>query len=130
VEFAVAIQGNDAGVAASWMRVFRTCAVPDRRRLRGGLSRINPRSADVPGSLVVGKNAGNFAESAVFWQNPSLKQLLTQLLADEFPVRTSREFIRASREFILDFGPEQGIRRKTDPLAAASDDVKARQLRG
>jgi hypothetical protein len=71
----------------------------------------------VQGSLVVGKNAGNFAESAVYWQNPSLKPLLTQLLADEFPVRTSREFIRASREFIPDFGLEHGIRRKTDPLA-------------
>jgi hypothetical protein len=84
VEFAVAIWGDNAGVAASWMRVFRTCPVHDRRWFRGGLSRINSRSADVQGSLVVGKNAGNFAESAVFWQNPSLKPILTQLLAYEF----------------------------------------------
>jgi len=42
----------------------------------GGLPRINSRSADVQSSLVAGKNAGNFAESAVFWQNPSRKPLL------------------------------------------------------
>jgi hypothetical protein len=101
------------GVSASWMRVFRTCSVPDRRRLRGGLPRI------VQGSLVVGKNAGNFAESAVFWQNPSLKPLLTQLLADEFQNSLRGRVGNYSREqgIYSGFWPEQGIRRKTDPLA-------------
>jgi hypothetical protein len=32
----------------------------------GALLRINSRFPDVPNSLVAGKNAGNFADSAVF----------------------------------------------------------------
>src|SRR5271154_6127725 len=43
-------------------------------------------------SLVVGKNAGNFAESAHFCENPSRKHLRIQSFAGEFPTRERREF--------------------------------------
>src|SRR5271155_2302315 len=55
---------------------------------------------DVPNSLVVGKNAGNFADSAVPCEQPSRKLLQMQWFADEFPTHQSREFFRASRELI------------------------------
>jgi hypothetical protein len=54
-------------------------------------------------SLVAGKNAGNFADSAVFSENPSRKHLRIQQFASEFPTQTSRD--------------EQGIRAKSDPPA-------------
>jgi hypothetical protein len=70
----------------------------------------------VPDSLVVGKNAGNFAESAFFCDNPSRKQLQIQQFADEFPTRASREFFCQLREFD---SREQGIRRKPTHSRAA-----------
>jgi hypothetical protein len=59
-----------------------------------------PQSPDVPNSLVAGKNAENFADSAVFCEHPSRKHLQMQWFADEFPTQTSRELICASRELI------------------------------
>src|SRR5271156_2219107 len=50
-------------------------------------------------SLVVGKNAGNFAESAHFCENPSRKHLRIQSFAGEFPTRERREFFGPRREF-------------------------------
>jgi hypothetical protein len=66
---------------------------------------------------VAGKNAGNFADSAFFSENPSRKHLRIQYFAREFPTRSSREFIRASRELISTFRLEQGIWRQIDPRA-------------
>jgi hypothetical protein len=54
----------------------------------------------VQNSLVAGKNAGNFAESAAFCENPSRKHLLIQVFADKFPTQASRELFCARREFI------------------------------
>jgi hypothetical protein len=82
------------------------------------LPQTNSRSLDVQRSLVAGKNAGNLADSAAFRENPSRKHLRIQWLRDKFPTRTSKEAFCASRELIPAFGPEQGIRRKSDPLAA------------
>ena len=56
-------------------------------------------------SLVAGKNAGNFAESAFSCEQLSRKHLQIQLFMDEFLRRRAgnfcqrRELIRASREF-------------------------------
>src|SRR5271169_6607094 len=66
---------------------------------------------------MAGKNAGNFAESAFFCENTFRKHLRIQLFAREFPTRPSREFIRASREFIPPFRREQGIWREIDSCA-------------
>ena len=71
--------------------------VPDSRPFVAA-PRINSRSPDVPNSLVAGKNAGNFADLAVFCGNPSRKHMRIQRFANEFPARSSREFIRPSRE--------------------------------
>ena len=71
-------------------------------------------------SLVAGKNAGNFADSVVFCENASRKHLRIQPFADEFPTQASRESIRASREFIPLFRPEQGIWREIDSCALTS----------
>jgi hypothetical protein len=49
-------------------------------------------------SLVVGKNAGNFAESAPCCESLSRKHLRIQAFADKFPTRSSREFFRQRRE--------------------------------
>jgi hypothetical protein len=68
-------------------------------------------------SLVAGKNAGNFADSAVFSENPSRKHLRIQQFVSEFPTQTSREFFCQLRELIRASKDEQGIRAKSDPLA-------------
>jgi len=44
-------------------------------------------------SLVVGKNAGNFVDSAAFCENLSRKHQQIQRFRDEFPTRPSREII-------------------------------------
>jgi hypothetical protein len=62
------------------MRVFRACLVPDSRLLgfaRGSISQY----PEAPNSLVAGKKAGNFADSAVFWENPSRKHMQIQQFA-------------------------------------------------
>jgi hypothetical protein len=41
----------------------------------------------VPNSLLAGKNAGNFVDSAFFRENPSRKQTQNQQFAAEFPTR-------------------------------------------
>jgi len=69
-------------------------------------------------SLVAGKNAGNFADSAVFCEKPSRKHLRIQEFAEEFHTRASRESIRDSRELILLFVSRQGNERESDPLDA------------
>src|SRR5271154_598012 len=72
---------------ASLMRAFRACPALDGRRL-GGLPWIEiSQSLEGQNSLVVGKNAGNFAELAPFCENPSRKHLRIQAFADEFPTR-------------------------------------------
>src|SRR5271163_3422032 len=70
-------------------------------------------------SLVVGKNAGNFADSAAFCKHPSRIYLRIQCFADEFPTRRRREFFRARREFFRRAGNPQGIWREIDPLVPA-----------
>src|SRR5271170_1383498 len=70
---------------ASMMRVFRACPVPGGRRL-AGLPWIEiSQSLGGQDSLVVGKNAGNFVESALFCENPSRKYLRSQSFEDGFP---------------------------------------------
>jgi hypothetical protein len=58
------------------MRAFRACPVPDGRLL-GGLPRV-VFTVEGHNSLVAGKNAGNFADSAVFRENTSQKHLRIQ----------------------------------------------------
>jgi hypothetical protein len=48
------------------------------------------QSPEAQNSLVAGKNAGNFAESAVIFENPSRKHLRSQLFTDEFPTQTEQ----------------------------------------
>src|SRR5271155_5836809 len=97
---------------ASWMRVFRACPVPGGPRL-AGLPRIEiSQSLEGQNSLVVGKNAGNFVESALFCEHPSRKHLRIQSFADEIPTRARRDFFRARREFFRCAGNEQGIPRE------------------
>ncbi len=110
-------RGREWRSRASRMRVFRACRVPDRRLLGGSPRGLISRSHDGQNSLVAGKNAGNFAESALFCENPSRKHPLIQVFTDEFPSRQSREFFCQRREFFCRAGNEQGIRRKTDPRA-------------
>jgi len=73
----------------------------------------------VPDSLVARKNAGNFAESAVFFENLSRKHLRIQLFANEFPTQTSREFFWQRRELIRAGRDEQGIWREIDSRVTA-----------
>jgi hypothetical protein len=68
-------------------------------------------------SLVAGKNAGNFADSAVVSENPSRKHLRIQHFVSEFPTQTSREFFCQRRELIRARRDQQGIRAKSDPPA-------------
>jgi hypothetical protein len=56
------------------------------------------QSPGVPNSLLAGKNAGNFGDSAFFRDNSSRKHSRIQQFAAEFPTRPSRELIRASSE--------------------------------
>jgi hypothetical protein len=72
------------------MRVFRACPFVTV----GALLRINSRSPDVPNSLVAGKNAGNFADSAVFCENLSLE------------TKTSAKSVSCRR---IPYADEQGI---------------------
>src|SRR5271167_5008516 len=51
--------------------------------------------AEFPGRR---ENAGNFADSAAFCENPSRKHLRIPSFASKFPTRSSRELVRASRE--------------------------------
>jgi hypothetical protein len=55
-------------------------------------------------SLVVGKKAGNFADSAVFCENLSRKHPGIQRFATEFPTRERREIFAARRELFLRAG--------------------------
>ena len=57
-----------------------------------------------PNSLAAGKKAGNFAESALFCENPSQKHQRIHAFADEFPTQTSREFFCQRRELICATG--------------------------
>jgi hypothetical protein len=82
--------------------LFRACLVPDSRLLGGSPS------------LLAGKNAGNFADSAAFCKNTSRKHVRIQPFVSEFPMQTSREFFRARRELIRPYRPEQGIWREID----------------
>jgi hypothetical protein len=83
----------------------------------GGLPRTNSRAPDVQNSLVAGKNAGNFAGSAAFFENQSRKHLRIQQFASEFPMQTSREFFCQRRDLVRASRDEQGIRAKSDPPA-------------
>jgi len=85
-------------------------------RLLGGLP-ADSRLPDVPNSLLVGKKAGNFADSAFFRESPSRKHLQIQLFRDKFPTQPSRELIRASRELFPPARNLQGIWREIDPPA-------------
>jgi len=85
----------------------RLSSIPGSRPSAPGrlAARIDSRSHDGQNSLVAGKNAGNFSDSAVFLENPYRKRLRIQLFTDEFPTQKSRDFfcqrkelIRASRE--------------------------------
>src|SRR5271156_6156225 len=97
--------------AAGMMRVFRACSRSTEDRLLDSSPWINLRSADAINSLVVGKNAGNFVESAAFCENASRLHLLIQRFADEFPTRTSREFFCQRRELFARAGNLQGFSR-------------------
>src|SRR5271156_1506068 len=100
---------------ASLMRAFRACPALDCRRL-GGLPWIEiSQSLEGQNSLVVGKNAGNFAELAPFCENPSRKHLRIQAFADEFPTRSSREFFRQRRELFEGAGNSREISRDIGP---------------
>jgi hypothetical protein len=97
------------------MRAFRACPALDGRRL-GGLPWIEiSQSLEGQNSLVVGKNAGNFAELAPFCENPSRKHLRIQAFADEFPTRSSREFFRQRRELFEGAGNSREISRDIGP---------------
>jgi hypothetical protein len=61
----------------------------------------NSQPPGVSNSLLVGKNAGNFGDSAFFRESSSRKHSRIQQSAAEFPKRPSRELIRASRELDL-----------------------------
>jgi hypothetical protein len=74
----------------------------------------------VRNSLAAEKKAGNFADSTVFFENQSRKHLQIQSFVREFPTQPSREFIRASREFIPPVRPAQGIWRQIRFLPAVS----------
>ena len=89
-----------------------------RRRLLGGLPRIEiSQSPEGQNSLVAGKKAGNFFDSAVFCESLSRKHLRIQSFADEFPTQTEQGIFLPGQG-INSAGREwQGIRRKTDPLA-------------
>src|SRR5271155_642701 len=82
-----------------------------RRRLLGGLPRIEiSQSPEGQNSLVAGKKAGNFFDSAVFCENPSRKHLRIQLFADEFPTQTEQGI----------FLPGQGINSARREMAGNS----------
>jgi hypothetical protein len=71
---------------------------PDRRFL-GGLPRANSRSPDGHNSLLAGKKAGNFAETASFLRNPSPKPLQIQCLASEFPTDGAGNYFARAGNF-------------------------------
>jgi hypothetical protein len=74
--------------AAGLMHIFRAWPVPDRRRRPWRLAADKLYNLlNVQNSLVAGKNAGNFADSAFFRGNPSRKHLRIQALAREFRKR-------------------------------------------
>ena len=75
-----------------------------------------PHPLNGPSSLVAGKKAGNFSDSAVC-ENLSRKHLRSQYLAREFPTQTSRELFRARRELFPGLALEQGIWREIDSCA-------------
>jgi hypothetical protein len=97
------------------MRVFRPSPVSDGRRL-GDLQRIEiSQSLESQNSLVVGKNAGNFAESAHFCENPSRKRPRIQSLR----VNTLREGVGNFLARAGNFFGAQGIWREIDPRVPA-----------
>jgi hypothetical protein len=68
-------------------------------RFPGGLPRSNSQPPDGQNSLLVGKNAGNFAESASFLRNPSQKQLQFQWLARKFPTDGAGNYFAPAGNF-------------------------------
>src|ERR1700679_3257995 len=69
-----------------------------------GLPGTNSRSTDGENSLVAGKNAGNFTDSALSCENMSLKHRLFQMFTSKFPTGTSRELIRAGNSSAFSTG--------------------------
>jgi hypothetical protein len=66
----------------------------------------------VPNSLLAGKKAGNFSDSAVFCENPSRKRPRIQPFVDEFPKRRAGNYFgRAGNLFrLLDSSREFGAK--------------------
>jgi hypothetical protein len=74
------------------MRVFRACRVPDSRFPRRLASDKILQSLGVRNSLLAGKNAGNFGDSAAFRENLCRKPQQMQGFEDEFPTQRAGNF--------------------------------------
>jgi hypothetical protein len=81
----------------------------------------------VANSLVAGKKAGNFFDSAVFCENPSRKHLLIQAFADEFPTQTGQGIFLSGQGIFCAGREWQGISRESRD---ASDGLEALHHRG
>src|SRR5277367_5366647 len=77
---------------ASMMRVFRACPASDSRLL-GGLPRTDSGAAGNQNSLLTGKKAGNFSDSAISCENRSQKHLRIQLFRNEFPTHRNSQAV-------------------------------------
>ncbi|HEY3718882.1 MAG TPA: hypothetical protein VGL41_01950 [Roseiarcus sp.] len=79
---------------------FEHLSVQDRRLLGGSHPNYILHSPDGPNSLLAGKNAGNFFDSASFRENPSRKHPRIQCFANKFPKRgAGNYFARAGNSF-------------------------------
>jgi hypothetical protein len=95
------------------------CSGGSRRASPAARAGSNSTSPDVRFSLLVGKNAGNFGDSAVSCENPSRKHLQIQAPAIEFPTdRAGNLFSRAGNLFGFSTGAGNLARNRSAPADA------------
>jgi hypothetical protein len=110
---------------ASTMRAFRACPISQRRAPRRVAADRFSRLLNGQNSLVAGKNAGNFVDSAALFKHPSRKHLQIQRFVDELPKRAAIGGETGRSVSVLDGGgdPRQAGSRKVG-IATAPGQAK------
>jgi hypothetical protein len=97
-------------------------AVGSSAACRGSIS----QPPEAPNSLVAGKNAGNFAESAFFCENSSRKPLRIQRFATSIPYAAEQGIISRKQGIDSAFSTRAGNLARSRPLRASTVQVPQR----
>jgi hypothetical protein len=88
------------------------------------------QSPGVPNSLVAGKNAGNFADSAAFLRKFVSKTPANTIVCERIPSAIEQGIFSRVQGTIPRFGPEQGIWAKSIRALALYGDLSSQRTRG